>query len=198
MHLLKLPTPSQTSYQTEPQPANPATLVLSAVRPGFRTTEQTERNGSLRRWLQSANGTIPSSAREFLATGPLAHIVTLGPDGTPHVTLAWAGFDGDEVVWATFFGTDQYKLRNLRRDPRIALSFQAHEHTGEGLHPYLVISGRATVTEGGALEVMDRLAEFYLGPGQKYPMRDAPPGVVTRVTVEKIYGQGPWGQGPKS
>jgi PPOX class probable F420-dependent enzyme len=141
---------------------------------------------------------IPSSAREFLATGPLAHVVTLGPDGTPYVTLAWAGFDGDEVVWATFFGTDQYKLRNLRRDPRIALSFQAHEHTGEGLHPYLVISGRATVTEGGALEVMDRLAEFYLGPGQKYPMRDAPPGVVTRVTVEKIYGQGPWGQGPKS
>ena len=66
--------------------------------------------------------TIPASVREFLATGPLAHVVTLGPDGTPHVSLAWAGFDGDELVFATFFNPDQYKLRNLRRDPRVTLA----------------------------------------------------------------------------
>jgi PPOX class probable F420-dependent enzyme len=137
---------------------------------------------------------IPDSVREFLATGPLAHVVTLEPDGTPRVTLSWAGLDGDEVVFATFYATDQPKLRNLRRDPRVTMSFQANEHTGEGLHPYLVIRGRATVTEGGALAVMDRLAEAYLGPGQKYPQRDVPPGVVIRVTVEKIYGMGPWRQ----
>jgi PPOX class probable F420-dependent enzyme len=136
--------------------------------------------------------TIPPSVREFLATGPLAHVVTLAPDGTPHISLAWAGFDGDEVVFATFFDTDQHKLRNLRRDPRVSLSFEAHEHTGEGLHPYIVIRGRATLTDGGALEVMDRLAGFYLGPGATFPLRDVPPGVVAHVTVEKIYGQGPW------
>lgn len=136
--------------------------------------------------------TIPTSVREFLATGPLAHIVTLGRDGSPHVTLAWAGVDGDDVVFATFFNPDQYKLRSIRRDPRVTLSFQANEHTGQGLHPYLVISGRATVTEGGALDLMDRLAEHYMGPGQKFPMRDVPAGVVTRVKVEKIYGQGAW------
>jgi PPOX class probable F420-dependent enzyme len=136
--------------------------------------------------------TIPGSVREFLATGPLAHVVTLGPDGTPHVTLAWAGFDGDEMVFATFFNPDQYKIRNLRRDPRVSLSFEAKEHTGEGLHPYVVVQGRARVSDGGALEVMDRLAEFYIGPGAVFPMRDMPPGVVIHVTVEKIYGMGPW------
>jgi PPOX class probable F420-dependent enzyme len=135
---------------------------------------------------------IPDSVREFLATGVLAHVVTLDPDGSPYVTLAWAGFDGDEVVFATFFGTDQRKLRNLRRDPRVALSFQAKEHTGEGLHPYVVIRGTARITEGGALEVMDMLAEHYLGPGANYPMREVPPGVVTHVTVEEISGMGPW------
>jgi hypothetical protein len=98
------------------------------------------------------------------------------------------------MVFATFFEPDQSKFRNLRRDPRITLSFQANEHTGEGLHPYLVVQGRAKISEGGALAVMDGLAQAYLGPGQKYPMRDVPEGVVTRVTVEKIYGQGPWGQ----
>ena len=136
--------------------------------------------------------TIPDSVREFLATGLLAHVVTLDPDGSPYVTLAWAGFDGDELVFATFFGTDQRKLRNLRRDPRVALSFHAKEHAGEGLHPYVVISGKAHITEGGALDVMDMLAEHYLGPGTTYPMRDVPPGVVTHVTVEEISGMGPW------
>jgi PPOX class probable F420-dependent enzyme len=137
---------------------------------------------------------IPESVREFLANGLLAHVVTLDPDGAPHVTLAWAGVDDDEIVMATFFNLDQKKLRNLRRDPRVVLSFEAKEHTGGGLHPYVVIQGRARVTQGGALEVMDNLAEFYLGPGQRYPLRDVPEGVVVRVAVERIYGQGPWRQ----
>jgi PPOX class probable F420-dependent enzyme len=136
---------------------------------------------------------IPASVRRFLATGLLAHVVTRDPDGTPHVTLSWAGFDGDEIVLATFF-PEQRKVWNLRRDPRIVLSFQAKEHTGEGLHPYVVIEGRARLTEGGALEVMDHLAESYLGPGQKWPMRDMPEGLVVNVTVERIYGQGPWSE----
>jgi PPOX class probable F420-dependent enzyme len=135
---------------------------------------------------------IPQSVRDFLATGPLAHVVTIDPDGTPHVTLSWAGFDGDELVMASFFGLDQKKLRNVECDPRVVVSFQANEYSGEGLHPYVVIQGRARITEGGGLAVMDRLAEHYLGPGQLYPMRDVPAGVVWHVTVERIYGQGPW------
>ena len=135
---------------------------------------------------------IPTSVREFLATGPLAHVVTLGPEGTPHVSLAWAGCDGDDVIFATFFNTDQHKIRNIRRNERVTLSFQANEHSGEGLHPYLVISGRGTITEGGALAVMDRLAEAYIGPGQQFPMREVPEGLVTRVVVDKVYGVGPW------
>jgi PPOX class probable F420-dependent enzyme len=139
---------------------------------------------------------IPESLRQLLATGPLATVVTVNPDGTPHVTLAWAGFDGDEIVMATFFYLEQRKLANLRRDPRVVLSFQAKEHSGVGLWPYAVIQGRVDrITDGGALDVMDRLAEFYIGPGQQYPMRDAPDGVVVHVAIERIYGQGPWAQG---
>jgi hypothetical protein len=39
---------------------------------------------------------------------------------------------------------------------------------------------------------MDRLAEHYIGPEATYPMRDVPPGVVTHVTIDEIYGIGPW------
>jgi PPOX class probable F420-dependent enzyme len=137
--------------------------------------------------------TIPDSLRELMRTGPLATVVTIDPDGTPHATLAWAGFDGDEIVMATFFMPEQRKLANLRRDPRVVLTCQAKQHSGPGLWPYAVIQGRVDrITEGGALEVMDRLTEYYLGPGREYPMRDAPAGVVVHVTVERIYGQGPW------
>jgi len=134
---------------------------------------------------------IPTTVRELLATGPLVHVVTLDPDGAPHVTLSWAGFDGDEVAMATFFNLGQRKLENLRRDPRAVLSFHAKEYEGQGLWPYAVIHGRADrITEGGALALMDRLAQSYLGPGQRYPMRDAPEGVVIHVTVDRVYGQG--------
>lgn len=134
---------------------------------------------------------IPQSVRDLLATGPLGHLVTLDEDGTPHVTLVWAGFDGDELVFATF--PDQHKLESIRRDPRVVVSFEAKEHHGPGLHPYAVIQGSGAVSEGGALEWMDHLAEVYIGPGEQFPMRDGPPGFVTRVTVERIYGVGPWG-----
>jgi PPOX class probable F420-dependent enzyme len=138
--------------------------------------------------------TIPDSARELLTTGPLATVVTLNADGTPHVSHAWAGIEGDEFVFATF--TDQHKLENLRRDSRVTLSFLQKEHHGEGLHPYLAVRGRARLSEGGALDVMDRLAEYYIGPGAKFWARDVPAGFVTQVTVEKIYGIGPWSPSP--
>jgi PPOX class probable F420-dependent enzyme len=135
---------------------------------------------------------IPESVRELLATGPLAHVVTIDPDGTPRVTLAWAGLDGDELVMATFFHLDQPKLSNIRRDPRVVVSFAAKEFVGEDLHPYVVIQGRARITEGGALAVMDKLSESYIGPGQVFPMRDVPDGIVVHIAIDRIYGQGPW------
>jgi PPOX class probable F420-dependent enzyme len=133
---------------------------------------------------------INQAVRDFLATGPLGHVITLNQDGSPHVTLAWVGVDDDELVWSTFF--DQHKLASLRRDPRITISFQANEHSGEGLHPYLVAKGIARITDGGAMPVMDELAEAYIGPGAVFPNRDMPDGFVIHVAVERIYGLGPW------
>lgn len=141
-------------------------------------------------------GDVPQSLRDLLATGPLATVVTINPDGMPHVTLAWAGFDEDEIVMATFFNLDQRKIQNMRRDPRVVLSFQAKEYTGQGLWPYAVVECRVNrITEGGALAVMDQLANFYIGPGQQYPMREAPDGIVIHLAIERIYGQGPWADG---
>jgi PPOX class probable F420-dependent enzyme len=121
----------------------------------------------------------------------VAHVVTLDADGGPQVTAAWVGLDGDEIVLATL--PDQRKLRNLRRDPRIALSLQSTTTNAWGLLEYLVVYGSARVTEGGAAEMLQRLAHTYLGPDVRFPnMPDPPPGFITRITPERLGGVGPW------
>ena len=134
---------------------------------------------------------LTPSIRDFIATGPLAHVVTLGPAGDPHVTMAWVGIEDDEVVIGTLH--DQTKLQNLRADPRIAMSFGAPGRNAYGLDHYLVLRGQARVTEGGAAELLQRLAYVYLGPDVVFPgMPNPPPGYVIRMTVERISGMGDW------
>ena len=136
---------------------------------------------------------VPDEARRILESDSLAHVTTIDPDGRPQTTLAWVGLEGDEVVFATL--PDQRKLRNLRQDPRITISIQTDRVTPYGLHEYLVIYGTARVTNGGGPEVLQRLARTYLGPDVTFPpMPDPPPGFVTRVTVERLGGVGPWNE----
>ena len=136
---------------------------------------------------------FPDVARRILESDSLAHVTTIDPDGRPQTTLAWVGLEGDEVVFATL--PDQRKLRNLRRDPRITISIQTERVNPYGLHEYLVIYGTARVTDGGGPEVLQRLAHTYLGPDVTFPpMPDPPPGFVTRVTVDRLGGVGPWNE----
>lgn len=134
---------------------------------------------------------LPESAKDVLRSDAVAHVTTLDPDASPHVTLAWVGLDGDELVFATL--SDQRKLKNLRRDPRVALSFETGRVNAIGLLEYLVVYGSARITEGGAAELLAELARTYIGPDAKFPpMPDPPPGYVTRVAVERLAGVGPW------
>lgn len=138
--------------------------------------------------------TIPDSARAVLESDALAHFTTIGPDGSPYVTLAWVGLKDDRIVIATL--GDQKKLANVRRDARVSLSLVTGKRNDFGLDEYLVVYGTAEVTEGGAPELLQDLAHTYLGPGVKFPpMPNPPPGYVTRITVDRIAGVGPWAEG---
>lgn len=103
----------------------------------------------------------------------------------------WVGLDGDEVVFGSL-GTWR-KIRNLERDPRIALSIESSEVNGMGMREYLVIQGTARVVPGGAPELLQQLAHVYVGPDVKFPpMDDPPPGSIVHITVDKLSGVGPW------
>ncbi len=134
---------------------------------------------------------LSPQALRLLESAAVATVVTLDADGAPHVSAAWVGMEDGEVVIGTL--DDQRKLRNLRRDPRIALTLQSDRINQWGLREYLVLYGTARITEGGAAELLQRLAHTYIGPDAVFPaMPDPPPGFVTRVRVERVSGIGPW------
>jgi PPOX class probable F420-dependent enzyme len=136
---------------------------------------------------------IPDSARAVLQGPALAHLVTLEPDGRPQVSIVWVGLDGDELLAGHL--PEHRKVRNIRREPRVALSVEAGTRNEMGLDEYIVIHGRARVTEGGAAELLQRLAQTYLGPEVKFPrMDDPPPGYITHITVDRVGGVGPWAE----
>lgn len=127
----------------------------------------------------------------MLESDRLAHFVTLNPDGSPQVTCVWVGLEGDEIVSGHL--AMQQKVRNIERDPRVALSIESKRTNELGLQEYLVVHGRARIQEGGAPELLQRLAHTYIGPDAVFPpMPDPPPGFVTRITVERLGGVGPW------
>lgn len=137
------------------------------------------------------SATLSPAAVELLASAAVATVATIDPDGSPHLSLAWVGLEDGEIVFATL--DDQRKIRNLRRDPRIALTVQSDRINDWGLREYLLVEGTARITGGGAPELLQRLARTYIGPDAVFPaMPDPPPGFVTHVRVERVGGVGPW------
>lgn len=89
----------------------------------------------------------------------LAHLATVLPDGSPHSVPLWAGTHGDHVAILT--GPGSRKARNLRRDPRVALSLTSPDNPFEPV----VIRGRVVEWLEGeaAWEIIDRIAMKYIG-----------------------------------
>jgi PPOX class probable F420-dependent enzyme len=134
---------------------------------------------------------LTPEARDVLTGGRLAHLVTVNADGSPQVSIVWVGLDRDEIV-SGHLGVRQ-KLRNVERDPRVVLSLETGHRNTMGLDEYLVVRGTARVTEGGAPELLQRLAHVYLNSDTRFPpVDDPPPGYVLRITPESISGVGPW------
>lgn len=138
---------------------------------------------------------LNSAAREALTAGHLAHFVTVDPDGSPQVTVVWTAIDGDEIVTAHLMASK--KVRNVQRDPRVSISLVTGGRNEFGLDNYLVVHGTAQIQEGGAPELLQLMAEVYLGPGIPFPpMPDPPPGFVLRTTPTRVLGVGPWQDEP--
>jgi PPOX class probable F420-dependent enzyme len=107
----------------------------------------------------------------------LANLGTVMPDGSPQVTPVWFDYDGKVIRVNSAKG--RVKDRNMRRNPRVALSIVDPENP----YRYLELRGRVVeITEAGADAHIDRLAKKYLGQ-DRYPHRRAGEVRVTYTIV---------------
>src|SRR5215470_16344218 len=133
---------------------------------------------------------LPRELRDLIESGPLAHLTTINADGSPQVSVIWVGLDGDDLVSGHM--ARYAKLRNIERDPRVVLSFEAPRDTSAFLNPYAVLRCSATIEEGEhAWELLDRLTRVYMSPDASFPAPRAS-GYVIRYRIERIGGVGPW------
>ena len=128
---------------------------------------------------------IPEKFLDLFQKRAFASLATLMPDGRPQVTPVWCELDGGKVVINSAQG--RQKDKNIRRDPRVALTLIDPDNP----YRYLEIRGRVVeITQQGADATIDRLAKKYLGV-DKYPY--AKPGevrVIYRVEPEQTSTMG--------
>jgi PPOX class probable F420-dependent enzyme len=113
---------------------------------------------------------IPEKYRDLFNKPAFANLATLMPNGSPQVTPVWVDYDGKHVIFNSAKG--RQKDRNVRREPRVALTIMDPENP----YRYVEVRGRVKeITEKGADAHIDKMAKKYLNK-DKYPFRQ--PGEV--------------------
>ena len=102
---------------------------------------------------------LDPDVRRVLGGTSIAHLATVLPDGSPHTVPLWVDTRGDQVVFLT--GPRSRKARNLRRDPRMALSIAPIDN------PFTPVVVRGRVVEwlegDAAWKIIDRISTKYTG-----------------------------------
>jgi PPOX class probable F420-dependent enzyme len=120
---------------------------------------------------------------DFIDSQTTVHFSTLMKDGSPQVSPVGLGRDGDYICVNTAEGT--LKARNVRRDPRVALSIHAPD-PASGLHSFMLLRGRVVeILDGAAgrqslFRLMTKMARL---KGRPLP---SPPASADKVEPEDI------------
>ncbi|MCI0547359.1 MAG: TIGR03618 family F420-dependent PPOX class oxidoreductase [Candidatus Rokubacteria bacterium] len=118
---------------------------------------------------------LPTEFLDLFRKPTFAHLATLMPDGTPHVTPVWVDYDGQHILVNSAAG--RQKDLNMGRRPEVAIEIPDPEDPNRYLH----IRGPVVeITEAGADDHLDRLAQRYLGR-PAYPEGWKFPGEVRRI-----------------
>jgi PPOX class probable F420-dependent enzyme len=124
---------------------------------------------------------LPDALLDLLRRPSPCFLSTLMPDGSPQMTQTWVDTDGRHVLINTVDG--HQKVRNVRRDPRVALNVADPGDPSR----YFEVRGRVVdVTEDGAREHIDELSQRYLG--RPYPWFGGTDQVrlLVRIDPEKV------------
>jgi PPOX class probable F420-dependent enzyme len=138
---------------------------------------------------------LPESTHRLFTEPKDVTIITVDPDGSPQASLVWAERDGNEILIG--IQEPHRKTRNLLRDPRVTLVVQDDRTSPRGITQYLVIRGTAKLEGPGIADeykaLMDRESLRYLN-NPDFPYGDGilHTGMIARITVDRVTGEGPW------
>lgn len=109
---------------------------------------------------------LNTDLRQVLDGTSIAHLASVLPDGAPHSVPVFIGTHGDHI--AIFTGPGSRKARNLRRDPRVAISLAPADNPFEPI----IVRGRVVEWLEGdtAWTIVDQIATKYIGG--PYPRDD--------------------------
>ncbi len=129
---------------------------------------------------------IPDEIDAFLREPRIADLATIRPDGSPHVAPVWYHYDGENVM--VIASRTAVKTRNIRHDPRVALSIA----TEAAPYEYVLVTGTASVSDDAAPDLLRTMANHYKGAaeGRRYAdqvLKDADFSTIT-VTPSRISG----------
>ena len=102
---------------------------------------------------------LPPKIREFLEEPHYAVMATINRSGMPQLTVMWYGLHPTEDVVLLNSSVQLLKVRNLRRDPRMALCVE------DGMR-YVTLEGTAALIEDRAQQERDvdeHIAPRYIG-----------------------------------
>jgi PPOX class probable F420-dependent enzyme len=124
---------------------------------------------------------LSEGARRIIDKKNFAHVATLMKDGSPQVSPVWVYRHGDEIMIST--GVDRQKTRNLKRDPRIALSIADLDNP----FPPVQVRGRVVeiITGEPAVDGFVEVTKKYTGaePQQRPPAAER---VVYRIEADSV------------
>ncbi|PSP82241.1 PPOX class F420-dependent enzyme [Halobacteriales archaeon QS_1_68_17] len=125
---------------------------------------------------------IPEEYHDLFERSTIAHFASVLPDGTPHVTPVWIGYDAgaDRLLINTEDG--RRKTRNVRANPSVGISMTDPDD------PYRRLSVLGTVEEfreEGAREHIDELARRYIG--EDYPNEVETERVILVVRPDRVF-----------
>lgn len=126
---------------------------------------------------------LTDKARNLIDDPNFAYLATVSKDGGPQVTPVWIDRDGDTIRINTAKG--RAKDRNMRRDPRVAVSIAATDDPYERVEIRGHVVG--TVDEPDARTHIDGLNRKYHDTDDAYPKRVGEERVVFLIEPDRVH-----------
>lgn len=169
-------------------------LMTRSKRVGFKRIQRADPDFAARyaawREARPKSGPIPDEYLDLFQKKTFAHLATLMPDGTPHVTSVYVDYDGKHILINSARG--RVKDRNMQARPYVAVQIPDPDNSDR----YLAVRGPVVeITEEGADEHLDKLAQRYLEK-DRYPPSMRFPGEVRclyKIEPQHVTTWDPWG-----